>query len=177
MIIDIIMMIIDADIDDHQYNNDDHRRCCSVAPKCWLVGLRLQLTKRFTVTSQPQIAKQNSRQIFKYLSHWVAQCRIVCNQSELQIFRADQSLQWKQILTKAVLDMFNCSIVQLFNHVHQKQGNTGKPCTANVQAVHPTNYQHTLSLQNCKVFKCSSICNVQLCNVHQLWPNVQLLKC
>ena len=147
----------DVSADDHQFNNDDHRcRCCSVAPKCWLVGLRLQLTQHFTVTSQPQIAKQNSRQIFKYLSRWVVQCRIVCNQSEILLkIRADQSLQWKQTLTKAVVDIFNCSIVQLFKHVHPNQGNTGKPCTANFQAVHPTNYQRTL--QNSKMFKCSNV--------------------
>ena len=59
----------DISADDHQYNRDDHQRCrcCSVAPKCWLVGPHFQLTQRFTVTSQPQIAKQNSKQIFKYL--------------------------------------------------------------------------------------------------------------
>ena len=126
-----IIIYFDSDADDHQYDNDDHQynnddhqrsRWCSVAPKCWLVGPHFQLTQRFTVTSQPQIAKQNSRQIFKYLSRWVVQCRIVCNQSEILLkIRADQSLQWKQILTKAVLDIINfstfqsCSIVQLFN--------------------------------------------------------------
>ena len=152
----MMIIVIDADINDHQYNNNRRCRCCSVAPKCWLVGLRLQLTQHFTVTSQPQIAKQNSRQIFKYLSRWVVQCRIVCNQSEILLkIRADhcngskysQRLCW----TFSTFQLFNCSTFQLFNCAAVQLCNCSAVQLFNCAAVQVFDYA---AVQACNINKC-----------------------